>query len=172
MSVIKGIDNILSIPYSAVERVERLELPIPAKPVEVVEGIDILVEWDRLKTQHGGISNIPTVRLGDFFDKWTALLAYTRWVEAVADIEHASIREARDMIKKQIYTIKEGSRELRDALVYTDEEYIKLSNLYIEKLTFYILMKALRESYEYRVTAISREITRRGYEITDVVRRV
>lgn len=140
-------------------------LPIPSKPVANVEGADIFKEWDNLRKMYGGVANIPHDELGDFLDRWNSLIAYARWVEAVADIEQATARETRDTIKKQLYMNQDGGRELRDAAVTTDPLYIEWETTYTINLARYIAVKALREGYEYRMASISREITRRGDDI-------
>lgn len=151
-------------------RLKRAGLPVPPKPKDAVEGVNLFSEWEELRNRYGGVSNIPYGELGDFLDRWSAMISYARWVEAVADIEQATAREIRDTIKKQLYTLQDGSREVRDALVHMEPLYQEWEAKYTETLTSYIAIKALREGYEHRVNAISREITRRGSDETDTRR--
>lgn len=150
-------------------KLKRAGLYIPPKPDETV---NLYTEWDNLKRSYGGIANIPFNELGDFLDRWSGMIAYTRWVEAIADLEQITAREIKETIRKQLYTIQEGSRELRDASVYTESIYIEWENKFIEAYALYIAVKALREGYEQRLNAISREITRRGSDILDTRRTI
>ena len=148
-------------------KIEKAGLPIPSKPEELAEGIDIFSEWENMKKAYGGIANIPFTVLGDYLDKWTSIVAYARWVEAIADIDQATAREIRDTIKKQLYTLQEGGRELREAMVHTEPLYREWEQKYTESLSMMIAVKALREGYERRADAISREITRRMNDALD-----
>lgn len=148
-------------------KITKAGLPIPVKPKELVEGIDIFAEWEQMKKNYGGIANIPFHALGDYLDKWTSLIAYARWVEAIADIDQATAREIRDTIKKQLYTLQEGGRELREAMVHVEPLYREWEQKYTESLSMMIAVKALREGYERRADAISREITRRMNDVLD-----
>ena len=148
-------------------KIQKAGLPVPIKPVELVEGIDIFTEWEKMKKDYGGIANIPFSVLGDYLDKWTSVVSYARWVEAIADIDQVTAREVRDTVKKQLYTIQEGGRELRDATVCIEPLYRKWEQKYTESLSMLIAGKALREGYEIRADAISREITRRTNDVLD-----
>lgn len=143
------------------EKLKRAGLPIPSKPKEVVENIDLFSEWEIIKNKHGGIANIPFNDLGSWLDKWSAMAAYARWTEAVADIKQTTSREVRDTVKKQLYTLQEGGREIRDAMVHVESLYIEWQNKFVEDSALYTAVKGLREGYEFRQAAISREITRR-----------
>lgn len=151
-------------------KLKKAGLPIPSRPPERAEGLDIFSEWEALKARYGGIANIPYPELGDYLDRWTMLVSYARWVEAVADIDQTTAREIRDHVKKQLYVLQEGNREMRDALVYTEKLYLEWEKQYLENLSVYIATQALREGYERRADAISREITRRGSDVMDVRR--
>ena len=148
-------------------KVQKAGLPIPSKPVDLVEGVDIFTEWEKMKKNYGGIANIPFAVLGDYLDKWTSVVSYARWVEAVADIDQATAREIRDIVKKQLYTLQEGGRELREAMVHVEPLYREWEQKYTESLSMMIAVKALREGYERRADAISREITRRMNDVLD-----
>lgn len=167
----RGIED-FKVRELTMAKLKKAGLPIPFRPVDAAEGVDLFTEWESLKKKHGGIANIPYAELGDFLDRWTQMLSYARWVEAVADIDQATAREIRDTIKKQLYCIQEGGRELRDAAVNTEPMYIEWEKRYIESLSVYLLSKALREGYEYRSNAISREISRRGQDQLDTRRGV
>lgn len=149
----------------AMERIQKAGLPIPHRPN--ADSNNLFTEWENIKKQYGGIGNIPHRELGDFLDRWIQMLSYARWVEAVADIDFTVTKETRDTIKKQLYTIQEGGRELRDASVYIDPLFLEWEKKYIEQYATYMAIKSLREGYEYRVHAISREITRRGADSLD-----
>jgi hypothetical protein len=145
-------------------------LIIPPKPLESASGVDLFSEWEAVKRRYGGLSNIPYSELGDYLDKWTGMISYARWCEAVADIDRSTAEEIRDTIKKQLFTIQAGNRELRDASVFTEELYIEWENKYSEASAMYTAVRALREGYEGRATAVSREITRRGGDLEDTRR--
>lgn len=147
-------------------RLKKAGLPMPKAP-NAWEDEDIFAEWDNLKKTYGGVSNIPFNTLGDFLDKWSSIISYARWVEAIADMDLTTSREIRDTIKKQLYTIQEGSRELRDASVHTDPMYIEYEKKFVADSAMYTATRALREGYEYRANSISREITRRGADVMD-----
>lgn len=148
-------------------KVQKAGLPVPSKPTDLVEGVDIFTEWEKMKKNYGGIANIPFPILGDYLDKWTSVVSYARWVEAVADIDQATAREIRDIVKKQLYTLQEGGRELREAMVHVEPLYREWEQKYTESLSMMIAVKALREGYERRADAISREITRRTNDVLD-----
>lgn len=142
-------------------------LPIPPKPDN---SENLYSEWEILKKQHGGISNIPFNQLGDFLDRWTGLVSYARYCEAIADIDCSTAREIRDTIKKQLYTLQDGGREIRDAQVHVEPLYTEWEKKFTEAQSLYIATKSLREGYEIRANAISREITRRGNDVVDTRR--
>jgi hypothetical protein len=139
-------------------------LPIPKKPQCLSNNVTLFEEWEKLKKTYGGIGNIPFDELGDFLDKWTAVISYSRWIEAISDIKQLTSREIRDTVEKQLYTLQEGGREIRAASVHTEELFIQWENRYLEDSTYYLSVRGLRESYEYRANSISREITRRASE--------
>lgn len=139
-------------------------LPIPMKPAN---SDDAYTEWENVKKKNGGIANIPFASLGDFLDKWTGLVSYARWVEAIADIDTATAREIRDTVRNQLYTLGSGGREIRAAEVTIEPLYREWERKFTESLAMYTATKALREGYEIRANAISREITRRGNDMTD-----
>jgi hypothetical protein len=143
---------------------EKAGLPIPPKPDNAE---NLYIEWENIKKKYGGMANIPFSELGDFLDRWTGLVSYARWVEAIADIDLATAREIRDTIKKQLYTLQEGGREIRDALVHNEPLYREWEKKFTEANAMYIATKALREGYEVRANAISREITRRTMDMQD-----
>lgn len=150
-------------------RLAKAGLPTPPKPVD---SDSLFAEWDTVKSAHGGLSRVPFETLGDFLDRWTGLTIYARWVEAVSDIDQATAREIKEIVKKQLYTLQEGGRELRDALVYVEDIYTEWHRKYTEALTMYIAAKALREGYEMRMNAISREISRRIGDAGDTRRTI
>ena len=104
---------------------ERLKLPLPKK---IKEEDTIFTDWENIKNQYKGIGNIPFELLGEYLDRWSNLTTYTRWLESLADIKLTTTREIRDTVKKQLYTLQEGSRELRDAMVHTEELFIEFSS--------------------------------------------
>jgi hypothetical protein len=142
-------------------------LPVPQKPDFLDSNITIFDEWDRLKKEYGGIANIPFNELGEYLDKWSNLISYARWTEAVADIKQATSREIRDTVEKQLYVLQDGGRELRAASVQTEPIYIQWENKFVEDYAYYVAVKGLREGYECRANSISREITRRTTEFSD-----
>lgn len=160
----------LEIMRKTQDKLKRAGLTIPPKPTECAEGVNIYSEWDNLKRRFGGVANIPFTELGDFLDRFSSLIAYARWTEAVADMDQQSAREIRDTINKQLYTIQDGSRELRSAMVTVDPLYVEWENNYIEKFALYTAVKGLREGYEGRANALSREITRRSATMGDTIR--
>lgn len=159
--------NDMTVRNLTMANITKAGLPVPPKPT--TNG-DIFAEWEAIKTQYGGMANIPFYELGDFLDQWTGMVAYARWVESVADIDRTTSEEIRDMIKKQLYVLQDGNRELRDAQVYAEPQYVKWENKYVEAAAMFTSVRGLRESYEYRLNAISREITRRGSDMTDTRR--
>lgn len=167
--IIEGIEA-MKVFDSTRSKVERAGLIIPEKPLDANNKTNLFTEWTQMKSKYGGIGNIPFNELGEFLDRWTALISYTRWVEAVADIEQQSAREIRDTVKKQLYVNQDGNREMKDALVHTDDTFISLEKDYNEKLALYVAIKGLREGYETRSNAISREITRRTQDTGDLRR--
>lgn len=165
----KNIEDMISASKVAA-KLKISSLPVPKKPDFLNDNITIFDEWDRLKKNYGGIANIPFNELGDYLDKWSSLISYARWIEAVADIKQATSREIRDIVEKQLYVLQDGGRELRAAAVHTEPLYIQWENKFIEDFAYYIAVKGLREGYECRANSISREITRRTTESSDVRR--
>jgi hypothetical protein len=145
-------------------KMRKAGLPVPPPPDN---SENLYTEWEAIKKKHGGLANIPYNELGDFLDKWTGLVSYARYCEALADIDTATAREIRDTIRKQLYTLQDGGRELRDASVATEPLYTEWEKNFTESNAMYIATRALREGYEYRANAISREITRRGNDLLD-----
>lgn len=143
------------------ERIKRAGLPIPQKPTEPEVMSE---EWDRMNQQHGGLSSIPFHELGNFLGKWEALAAYARYVEAVADLERTALKERKDHVKSRLYVLSEGTREIRYALCQSDPLYVDLQHRYEFADATFTVARSLREGYEGKVSAISREITRRGNE--------
>ena len=160
------VDN-YTVRKTTMAKIAKAGLPTPQKPKDLVEGIDIFTEWEQMKKNYGGIANVPFPALGDYLDRWTSMVAYARWVEATADIDQATAREVRDTIKKQLYTLQEGGREIREAMVHIEPLYREWEQKYTESLSMMIAVKALREGYERRADAISREITRRMNDVLD-----
>lgn len=151
-------------------KLNKAGLPMPPKPQDAVEGINLFDEWESMKKKHGGISNIPFRELGNFLDRWTGMVSYARWCEALADIDMSTAREIRDTIKKQLYTLQEGGREIRDASTHTEPLYREWEQKFTEAESMYRATRALREGYEIRAGAISREISRRGDDVLDTRR--
>jgi len=164
--IFKGIED-MQVFEKTLAKLDKAGLIIPDKPADSALTVSIYKEWDTMKQRYGGISNIPYNELGDFLDKWTALISYTRWVESVSDIEQQSALEIRDTIRKQLYTLQAGGREIRDSMVSIEPTYIKMEQDYNEKVSLYKAIKGLREGYETRANAISREISRRSAEVVD-----
>lgn len=154
----------LTVREQTIAKIKKAGLFIPKKPDDADKGVDLFTEWENMKQRYGGVGNIPFNELGEFLDRWSAMISYARWLEAIADIDQTTAREIRDTIKKQLYTLQEGTREMKDAKVYTEPLYIEWENKYTEAFTLYTAVKALREGYEYRANSISREITRRSSE--------
>jgi hypothetical protein len=150
-----------------VEKFKVAGLPVPKKPKTMDNVVDIFDEWENLKNNYGGTSNIPFNEIGEYLDKWTNLIAYTRWLEAISDIKQSSAREIKNTVEKQLYVIQDGGRELRAASVATEPLFIEWENKYIEDNSYHTLLKGLREGYEYRLNAVSREISRRTAEINN-----
>lgn len=165
-SIIEGIKE-FKVRKATQSKLAKAGLFTPVKPADVVNGTDLFAEWERMKQNFGGIANIPFYELGEYLDRWTQMIAYARWVEAVADIDQATAREIRDTVRKQLYTIQEGGREMKDAAVCIEPTYLELEKQYMETFAMYTAVKALREGYEQRANAISREITRRSNDLVD-----
>lgn len=164
--ILKGIEE-FQVRKNVEAKIIKAGFPIPTKPADIEGQRNLFEEWDSMKTSYGGISNIPFPLLGEYLDRWTQLVSYARWVEAIADIDQASAREVRDFVKKQLYTLMEGNRELRDASVYIEPSVVQLQRDYMEKYSLWNMIKALREGYEQRANTISREITRRSNDLND-----
>lgn len=167
---IQGDIDRYSTKVIAENKITKMGLPMPPKPPDAQGDANIFDEWEGVKSSYGGMANIPFNVLGDFLDRWTGLTVYARWVESVADIDQATAREIKETVKKRLYAVQEGSREIKDAKVFTEEIYNEWHFKYTEKLTSYITIKALREGYELRMNAISREITRRLGDVSDIRR--
>ena len=164
-----GIDD-FTTREQAVAFVRRAGLPIPTAPPEMNYIQD---EWDAMVRRAGGICNVPFPLLGDYLDKWTGVVSFARWKEAEVDIEATLALEIRDHIKKQLYLVQTGTnREMRDAAVYAEPLYIQWNLLYTKAFIEYKAVRQLREGYEMRVNAISREITRRNSDQFDTRRTI
>jgi hypothetical protein len=157
----------MTVRNQTMAKIRQAGLPVPPKPEDSQQGRDLFAEWDSMKRKYGGIANIPFHELGDFLDRWTGMVAYARWTEAVADIDLTSASEIRDTIKDQLYTLQDGGRELRSASVSTEPLYREWEAKSVEASAMYKAVRGLRESYEQRLNSISREITRRGSDVLD-----
>lgn len=165
----QGIEDFID-KEKAINNLKRVGLPIPTRPVDMES---VQHEWDALVKRSGGIGNVPFEKLGDFLDRWTAVVSYARWLEAMADVDQTVALEIRDHIKKQLYLIQSGSnRELRDAAVYAEPKYIEWELKYTTAVAHYKLIKQLREGYEHRCNAVSREITRRVNDVMSTQRAI
>lgn len=160
----RNIDNFIKAKEQALIKLKKANLPIPDKPQN---SETLFQEWEELKRKYGGVAEIPYHILGDFLDKWASMLAYARWAEANAEINMITSREIRDTVKKQLYNLQDGGREAKDAAVYCESIYLEWERKYLEDLTLYTMIQALREGYEQKIAAISREITRRTDEFKD-----
>lgn len=152
---------------STMAKIRKAGLPIPPKPEDAVNGKNLFTEWDSMRKRYGGVANIPHADLGEFLDRWSGMVSYALWVEAIADIDRATASEVRDTIKDQLYTIQEGNREIRSATVATEPLYLEWELKFTEALSMFTVTKTLRLGYENRLNAISREITRRGGDVAD-----
>jgi hypothetical protein len=167
--IVEGVKLFVSR-RATMDKIQRAGLPVPPKPEDAVTGTDLFQEWDNVRRRYGGIANIPYNELGEFLDRWTGMVSYARWCEAIADIDRSTAEEVRDVVKKQLYTVQEGNREIRDASVYCEPLYLEWELKYTEALSMYTATRALREGYEQRAYAISREISRRGSDLEDTRR--
>lgn len=167
----KGIGDFITR-ETTMQKIKRAGLPVPPKPEDAVNGTDLFQEWESVRKKYGSISNIPYRELGEFLDRWSAMVSYSRWCEAIADIDRATAEEIRDTVKKQLYIIQEGSREMKDASVYKEEIFLNWQIKHGENSAMYTMVRALREGYESRLNAISREITRRGSDFEDTRRSI
>lgn len=165
----QGVNDFISR-ETTMQKIKRAGLPVPSKPDDAVNGNDLFQEWDAVRKKYGSISNIPYRELGEYLDRWSGMVSYARWCEAIADIDRSTSEEVRDTVKKQLYVIQEGSREMKDASVYTEELFLGWEKKYTESIAMYMAVRALREGYEQRLNAVSREITRRGADMEDVRR--
>jgi hypothetical protein len=154
----------LTVRKTTMTNIQKAGLPVPTRPSE---NGDLFAEWETVKQRYGGMANIPFSELGDFLDRWTGMVAYARWTEAVADIDQTAAVEIRDTIRDQLYTLQDGGREIRSALVATESLYREWEGKYVEATAMYKAVRGLRESYEQRLNSISREITRRGSDVVD-----
>ena len=162
------LEDMNKVPSKVIDELTSLVgLPVPER---VANAESLYAEWDTLKSQWGGVGNIPHDKLGDFLDKWSQLIAYAKWVEASADIRQAKSREARDTLKTMLFAEFDGSREIRASLVMNDPDFIRLEIEYTTELTRLLAVRALREGYESRYASISREISRRTGEFSTMRR--
>ncbi|WP_145052600.1 hypothetical protein [Paenibacillus xylanexedens] len=159
--------NNLEIRKKAMSSLSAAGLPQPQKSEDSLEGRNLFTEWDAMKKRFGGVSNIPFKELGDFLDRWTGMVAYARWCEAVADMDRTTATEVMATVKDQLYTLQDGNRELRAAMVSTEPIFLEWQDKYLESSAKYTTIRGLREGYEARLNSISREITRRGSDVLD-----
>lgn len=160
----------MSVQADVNAKLQQVGLCVPPTPTDVTQHSNLYVEWDALVRQCGGLGNVPFDKLGDYLDRWAGLSAYARWAEASADIQRTIATEMRDTVKKQLYLLQDGNREMRDASVFVEPIFLHWEGKFLEYTTLYTAMKSLREGYEKRADAISREITRRTADVTDVRR--
>lgn len=144
----------------------QLRLPKPPEPDPIVDNttgeiISIFQKWSSLRKRYGSVANIPNWELADYLDQWAELLAYARYQEAITDIDAGTLQEIRDRLYDQVYISEEGGRELRAALAGADAMFVEYSEKFTEAVVHNKLVRSLRESYEYRYNAVSREISRR-----------
>ena len=160
----RNIDTFIKTKEQALYKLKKANFPIPDKPQN---SETLFQEWDELKKRYGSVADIPYHTLGDFLDRWASMLAYARWAESNAEINMITSREIRDTVKKQLYNLQDGGREAKDAAVYNENIYLEWERKYLEDTTLYSMIVSLREGYEQKMSAISREITRRGDDFKD-----
>jgi hypothetical protein len=139
------------------------EVNIPFSiPIDHQETGDSLIrDWEEVKSQFGGVAEVPYPELARFLDGWSALASSARTVEAIAqaDLETATFNEK--FVRKQVYLQTSGTREIREAAVYAHEEYRKVTEKYLQANRNHAYIRALRENYERYAFVVSREISRR-----------
>lgn len=181
-------DKVVQLNHEAVEKIQqyatsaeaeaerkKLRLPKPPEPDPIRDDhtgeiISIFQKWSQLRKRHGGVANIPYHELADYLDQWAELLAYVRFQEAIQDIDCGAYMEIRDRLYDQVYISEDGGRELRAALAGAHELYVEYSKKFTEAQVALKLTQSLRQSYEYRYYAVSREISRRQGDMSQTKR--
>lgn len=112
------------------------------------------------------LTKISTEQLGQVMTTWTAVLAYTQFEVAKADIEQTARRNKLDFDKKTTYLkmlrIEGITENERAATLVADKHMAQMQANFEYARARYTLLKALLGSYQKYYTALSRELSRRG----------
>jgi hypothetical protein len=139
-------------------------LPINTKSVDS-EALNS--KWAAIRKKYGSINEVPFALLGSMLDAWTDLLSYSMWAVAVSDIELRTTSELKSTVKNQLFFLApSSSREMKTAWVCCHPIYTDLVHKELNAQAVYLSLKSLSDGYQYKVNAISREITRKGIERT------
>ncbi len=147
---------------SIVNIILKAGIPIPNKV-----DIDLEDEWGAVKNKYNGLSNIPSPLLGEYLDKFSTILGYAYYCQAIADYESMSLKTQKEFAKEKLFLIQPtmSNKDTQVALVHNEPLYCELTEKYLIEYGKWRIITALVNSYERKTEAISREITRRGNEI-------
>lgn len=129
---------------------------MPKQPTE--EGKPISPQIRRDLT---GISNQD---LGKELSKFTACTDYATFQATIADLEATIAEQVLDMVTSQVRQEKTGTVQERSDKTRNDPRVKALHLEYFQKHAVARLTEAIVRNFERDVSAISREITRRGNE--------
>ena len=137
--------------------VTKLGLPLPAK---LPEG---KIKWP------DNIGDLSSDQLGEHLAWWSGWAAYTRWHMSRAETNYTAAEKRLTLESaKRLYLCKSQYKTISEAKNYVlqEEEIQRLEIEVMKKDAFRSMLKALLEGYESKYATISREITRRGNELS------
>ena len=103
-------------------------LPTPGKVNSSIE-----TEWESIKQQYGGLSNVPSHLLGEFLDKFCTVLGYAYYCLGIADYESMTTRTQKEFAFNELFLIQPtmSNRETQSAMVHAEEFYQELTNKHL-----------------------------------------
>jgi hypothetical protein len=152
------------IKENVLQKLKDTKLPIPNYGLDV----NIVDEWEAIRQQYIDLSNVPYTLLGEYYEKFSAMIAYSLVEESMADIDLAIAKSKVNLAEEMLLLIQPKARaDVQQASSHAEEIYINAEKERLEKYAYYKMMSALNSGYVGRRDAISREISRRQKEISN-----
>jgi len=143
----------------AVAAVKRARLTIPHRPL-AENGVDLNPKLT------SDLASTPSHTLGKLLTQFTAIADYAAYAAALADIERVIEEHALEYVTARVRLEKSGTVQEKADKTAVDPRVRAASATYFERMAIATLTQTLLENYERDLSAVSREITRRGNEMS------
>lgn len=155
--VMRGPD---ALKQRTVQHVARLSLSVPEAPTNAQgEPLDPQLPDD--------ITAVSIQELGKLYGQFMAVSSYAEPQVALADIEHTDAKAHLNFIEAQSGLMSDGSNQQeRKWNLQLDPEYRKAQEAERVAYAKFTLLEHLIKRYEKAAASLSRELTRRGVEIS------